>query len=493
MLPAEVTDILLNYVHSEPPNLTAKLRPARIALRDDPSLKRQFGPSESFWNSFASVWADHTSKLALRDHSVAESIATLAALLASLVAGEPGNQQAALFVVSTIYNLNKFQSLRPRFIRCRLTVEPHLNAVLLTGSSWSNLQDEDLLPMTRACVRSLSNLVTNNDAVSRAYFTPASLQRGPQEIFSRLLQTEDQDVLIATLVCLLNVTASSPDRIQLLCSSGRGPAILDRIMSLAQSLFERETDESFATNEFASQTFALAYALVRQIIEADAFPLALQSQAAPGFITVTAQLTMLKFLDAYLNASASTSSTSLRIVPFLLASLKSLYGALSTKGVLEDKDVPGLMALILILHCLASVGLGTKEGRTAILEGVEDVSATLKWSIEVGDKLKSVLTEQMVEPEAVHQLKRTAVQLLGIICFEQKSGQDRARECGGLVTLLGLCKIDSENITLQEHALFAIRNILHQNAENQALVAGMKAQFLVSPDGEMKDLPAKLK
>jgi hypothetical protein len=125
-------------------------------------------------------------------------------------------------------------------------------------------------------------------------------------------------------------------------------------------------------------------------------------------------------------------------------------------------------------------------------------------------------------------LKRDLVRLLGILCYNNKAIQDRVRSCGGIPVVLNLCAIDDRNpcksyslflmhqlaccgvarwswtgarglvllctrcvhhVTfrwvncgrplffsdLREHALFALRNLLHNNSENQAIVDTFRA------------------
>ncbi|KAH9072125.1 spinocerebellar ataxia type 10 protein domain-containing protein [Lactarius deliciosus] len=66
-------------------------------------------------------------------------------------------------------------------------------------------------------------------------------------------------------------------------------------------------------------------------------------------------------------------------------------------------------------------------------------------------------------------LKRDLVRLLGILCYNNKAMQDRVRLCGGIPVVLNLCVIDDRNPYLREHALFAMRNLLHNNSENKAV------------------------
>lgn len=60
-----------------------------------------------------------------------------------------------------------------------------------------------------------------------------------------------------------------------------------------------------------------------------------------------------------------------------------------------------------------------------------------------------------VEPEALGQLKRSCVRLLGVVSFEQEEAQRRVRESGGLGLLLGMCQIDDTNLSASNLSLFA--------------------------------------
>lgn len=90
-------------------------------------------------------------------------------------------------------------------------------------------------------------------------------------------------------------------------------------------------------------------------------------------------------------------------------------------------------------------------------------------------------------------LKRDLVRLAGTLCYNNSGMQNRVRECEGIPVIMNLCVIDERNpcesrflnhlrlitnlmilIDLQEHSLFVLRNILHENPENQAVVDALK-------------------
>lgn len=84
---------------------------------------------------------------------------------------------------------------------------------------------------------------------------------------------------------------------------------------------------------------------------------------------------------------------------------------------------------------------------------------------------------------ALHSLKRSAVQLLGALAHAPPNTprpaavvnvQDRVRESGGLYDVLNTTVLDETNPYVREHAIFALRALLHGNVASQELVAALK-------------------
>ncbi|KAI0041053.1 hypothetical protein FA95DRAFT_1501960, partial [Auriscalpium vulgare] len=90
-------------------------------------------------------------------------------------------------------------------------------------------------------------------------------------------------------------------------------------------------------------------------------------------------------------------------------------------------------------------------------------------------------------------LKRDLVRLLGVLCHDSRGTQDRVRLCQGIPVVLNLCVIDERNPYLREHALFALRNILHHNADNQAVVDAIRPMGTWDEDGVLRDTPGAVR
>ncbi|KAI5116868.1 hypothetical protein M0805_005836 [Coniferiporia weirii] len=110
------------------------------------------------------------------------------------------------------------------------------------------------------------------------------------------------------------------------------------------------------------------------------------------------------------------------------------------------------------------------------------------WSTPRPDALP-VPIQPDVDGKGFLYLKRDLVRLLGILCYEDKAVQDRVRANDGISVVMNLCVTDERNPYLREHALFALRNLLHENVENQAVVDAIKPMGTWDENGVLRDAP----
>ncbi|KAH9306693.1 hypothetical protein KI387_011097 [Taxus chinensis] len=76
--------------------------------------------------------------------------------------------------------------------------------------------------------------------------------------------------------------------------------------------------------------------------------------------------------------------------------------------------------------------------------------------------------------------RRDIVSVLANATFRRKHVQDQIRECGALLLLLQQCVVDEKNPFLREWGLWAVRNLLEGNRENQQEVAELELQNYVN-------------
>lgn len=124
----------------------------------------------------------------------------------------------------------------------------------------------------------------------------------------------------------------------------------------------------------------------------------------------------------------------------------------------------------------------------------------------------SVADNAGVSPDQLRpiaQLKRSLVQWLGTLSFEDTAVGEQVRDCEGIQLLLSMTEVDENSpcapshsrprgsrltgADLREHALFAVRNLMLNNPANQAIVREMDPVGVLSDTGELLPVPDRMK
>eukprot|EP00252_Welwitschia_mirabilis_P000919 TRINITY_DN10910_c0_g1_i1.p2 TRINITY_DN10910_c0_g1~~TRINITY_DN10910_c0_g1_i1.p2 ORF type:complete len:198 (+),score=43.05 TRINITY_DN10910_c0_g1_i1:1057-1650(+) len=87
--------------------------------------------------------------------------------------------------------------------------------------------------------------------------------------------------------------------------------------------------------------------------------------------------------------------------------------------------------------------------------------------------------------------RRDLVSVLANAAFRRKRVQDRIRECNGIFVLLQQCIVDASNPFLKEWGLWALRNLLEDNKENQNEIADLQLQDSVNTQ-DIKQMGLKI-
>ncbi|XP_010885447.2 ataxin-10 isoform X2 [Esox lucius] len=87
--------------------------------------------------------------------------------------------------------------------------------------------------------------------------------------------------------------------------------------------------------------------------------------------------------------------------------------------------------------------------------------------------------------------KAHLIRLIGNLCHGNAANQNKVRELDCLPLIMDNCSIDSNNPFISQWAIFAIRNILEHNLENQKLVAALERQG-VADDSALRALGFRL-
>lgn len=76
----------------------------------------------------------------------------------------------------------------------------------------------------------------------------------------------------------------------------------------------------------------------------------------------------------------------------------------------------------------------------------------------------------------VISFKAHLIRFIGNLCHNNADNQNKVRELEGIPLILDNCNIDSNNPFISQWAIFAIRNLLDNNCENQKVVASLEKQ-----------------
>jgi ataxin-10 len=107
-----------------------------------------------------------------------------------------------------------------------------------------------------------------------------------------------------------------------------------------------------------------------------------------------------------------------------------------------------------------------KEGLLAIVIG------TLRGVVDIEQSAKAKGEQAPLSTG----YKRELIRIIANMTYRNTRNQNEARELGGMQVVLNNCHLDDQNPLVREWSLFALRNLLEDNEENQSLIKGLRAQ-----------------
>ncbi|MBN3317560.1 ATX10 protein, partial [Atractosteus spatula] len=87
--------------------------------------------------------------------------------------------------------------------------------------------------------------------------------------------------------------------------------------------------------------------------------------------------------------------------------------------------------------------------------------------------------------------KAHLIRLIGNLCHHNRSNQDKVRELDGIALLLDNCNIDGNNPFISQWAIFAVRNVLDQNEQNQEVLRALEGRG-VADDSALREMGFRL-
>ncbi|KAG9122415.1 hypothetical protein FRC07_001211 [Ceratobasidium sp. 392] len=356
---------------------------------------------------------------------------------------------------------------------------------------------------------------TGNDETSTEIWTEYMQFTEQHNVLTRLLAYPEQKAVDTTLVFILNSLTSSPKLCPAIPEVIGGRATLIGLLEIADRTYE---------DEDKTDQFHLIFQIFVKLFENGGLgPLYASLQPSDGTISPH-QITLLKLLDGYTQSSNYGLNANPSIDNFLTRTLLSLL-RVSHKWMSEDtidgqpnESLPQAATAIVLISQMLTNGLMDeqlawekltnsstrsrptlkylRDTESAYVELIIDVLRQLDQllpRIQFGKVRPHVLStsspNELVSPDVsgFQFVKRDLVRLLGIIVHDDKSIQDRIRERGGVQVVLGLCAVDDRNPYIREHALFALRNLLYKNNENQDVVRELEPMGRWDENGMLTD------
>ncbi|EJT96597.1 hypothetical protein DACRYDRAFT_120025 [Dacryopinax primogenitus] len=439
-------------------------------LASSAEARSALAPQDDFWVGLNRNWELLASVFQPgEDEGYADYLLGLTRLTRNAVAGVPENQNKAFIAEPSI----------------RIIVQA------LTAGVWLN--DEGYYPHVQSLAQLLSNMITSNDTLAQRIWEAYAALPGELSPILRLLYSTDVNTIISTFVLVLNLTVESVHRTTILPETRVVVPLLDWIDRVFES--EEEGDEA--------KVFQLGYSVFSNVFQLDLFDHLFVSLSIPSHLLPPAQLTLLKLYDSYLHAP-SRSTVPISSVYSLIPSLLSLSEHIRH---LQDHQQPEVnlgQGIVLVLDIVNQSVLRedadskSKRDLRAVLERSrgEDGVGVPESLIELLRYLTShtpaihPLDEgpESTEPDALSYVNRSIVRLVSTLAHGSPEVQDRVGQVGGVELILSLTTGDRRNPYLREHALFAVRNLLAGNVENQKRVEGIELQGTEDASGGITGL-----
>ncbi|KAM3587865.1 uncharacterized protein V6R79_015550 [Siganus canaliculatus] len=202
------------------------------------------------------------------------------------------------------------------------------------------------------------------------------------------------------------------------------------------------------------------------------------------------RVTLLELVSAQLREEDSDNcGIHPSVARFLASSFQKGCGAvltLATDSASSDEVLQEALTVISLLDVLCEMTSDCKQFMflqdhpdllTTTVELLEQVHAIGKASKNVfssAQNFSSFSDDESYSDSPVISFKAHLIRLIGNLCHSNTQNQNKVRELEGISLILDNCNIDSNNPFISQWAIFAIRNLLEHNKQNQELVAGLE-------------------
>ncbi|XP_040030519.2 ataxin-10 [Gasterosteus aculeatus] len=202
------------------------------------------------------------------------------------------------------------------------------------------------------------------------------------------------------------------------------------------------------------------------------------------------RVTLLELLSAQLQEEASEEcGIPPDVARFLATSFQNGCGAvltLATGSASSDEVLHEALTVISLLDVLCEMTSDHKQFMflqdhpdllVTIVELLRQVHVIGKASKNIFSAAQNFSFSGDDNPPAqspVISFKAQLIRLIGNLCYSNTDNQNKVRELEGIPLILDNCNIDSNNPFISQWAIFAIRNLLEHNTQNQEQIARLE-------------------
>ncbi|XP_037551600.1 ataxin-10 [Nematolebias whitei] len=202
------------------------------------------------------------------------------------------------------------------------------------------------------------------------------------------------------------------------------------------------------------------------------------------------RVTLLELLNAQLREEGSEGcGVPPGVARFLASSFQMGCGSvltLATGSASSDEVLQGALTVISLLDVLCEMTSDHKQFMflqdhpdllVCTVELLSQVHAVGKASKNIFSATQNFSFTHDADPSShspVVSFKAHLIRLIGNLCHSNANNQNKVRELEGIPLVLDNCNIDSSNPFISQWAIFAVRNLLENNLQNQELVAGLE-------------------
>ncbi|XP_029969638.1 ataxin-10-like [Salarias fasciatus] len=199
------------------------------------------------------------------------------------------------------------------------------------------------------------------------------------------------------------------------------------------------------------------------------------------------RVTLLELLFAQLREEVSEEcGVPPDVARFLAGSFQKSCGAvlaLATGSASSDEVLQEALTVISLLDVLCEMTSDLKQFMflqdhpdllVTTVELLQQVHAIGKASKNIFSAAQNFSSLSADGESPVISFKAHLIRFIGNLCHGNADNQNKVRELEGIPLILDNCNIDSNNPFISQWAIFAIRNLLENNVQNQELVASLE-------------------